>query len=59
MRTERDPSDWTEARIKLFALYNRLHLQSDEQRHQLQQAVIGCASLRLMTDQKHQTLFRR
>ncbi len=56
MRTERDPSDWTEARIKLFALYNRLHLRSDEQRHHLQQAVIGCASLRLMTDQEHQTL---
>lgn len=56
MREERNPKDWAEARSHIFALYSKLGIQNNDNRHQLQEAVTSCSSLKLMTNAEHQNL---
>lgn len=56
MRKERNPSDWSEARAQIFALYRTLGIEDEALRHGLQKAVTSCSSLRFMTDIEHRRL---
>jgi hypothetical protein len=53
-RTALDPDDWREVRGELF--YRDLGISGEDERHQLQAAITGCSSLRLMSFEEHAKL---
>ena len=56
MRNERKPEAWADARVQLFALYNRLGVAGKSDRRRLQRAITGYTSLGQMTDEEHRQL---
>ena len=56
MRRHLDPDEWSDERAEIFGLYQQLSVTDENERHHLQYALTGCASLRYMTKEEHQAL---